>query len=91
MSMLLAMVMVFVTPMVLADDNTPIPEAKPQVEQWFKTNVAPLPSRKGLDPALVAAEASPRTINVRNTLTYNFVPKKETNPYITIEILDYKI
>ncbi|KAJ4883291.1 Pectinesterase PPME1 [Raphanus sativus] len=63
-SILLALVMVFVTQMVLADDVTPIPEAKVQVEQWFKTNVAPLPSRKGLDPALVAAEAEPRTITV---------------------------
>lgn len=69
MSILLALVMVFVTPMVFADDTAQIPEAKPQVAQWFKTYVAPLPSRKGLDPALVAAEASPRTINVRNKLT----------------------
>ncbi|KAG2310059.1 hypothetical protein Bca52824_021616 [Brassica carinata] len=89
-SMLLAMVMVFVTPMVLADDNTPIPEAKPQVEQWFKTNVAPLPSRKGLDPALVAAEASPRTINVNpkggefKTLTdaLKSIPEKNTKRVI---------
>ena len=63
-SILLALVVVFVTPMVLADDTIPIPEAKVQVEQWFTTNVAPLPARTGLDPCLVAAEAEPRTITV---------------------------
>lgn len=61
---LLALLVVFVTPMVFADDATPIPESKPAVQQWFKTNVAPLAQRKGLDPALVAAEAAPRIITV---------------------------
>ncbi|CAA7026922.1 unnamed protein product [Microthlaspi erraticum] len=51
--------------MVFADDATPIPEGKPQVEEWFKTHVAPLAARKAtLDPALVAAEAAPRIITV---------------------------
>lgn len=62
---LLAILVVFVSPMVFADDATPIPEAKPQVEEWFKTHVAPLAARKAtLDPALVAAEAGPRIITV---------------------------
>ncbi|KAJ0233831.1 pectinesterase 48 [Hirschfeldia incana] len=89
-SILLALVGVLVTPIVLADDKALIPEAKPQVEQWFKTNVAPLPSRKGLDPALVAAEASPRTINVNpkggefKTLTdaLKSIPTKNTKRVI---------
>ncbi|CAA0326845.1 unnamed protein product [Arabidopsis thaliana] len=63
-SILLGLLVVFVTPMVFADDVTPIPEGKPQVAQWFKANVGPLAQRKGLDPALVAAEAAPRIINV---------------------------
>ncbi|CAH2073697.1 unnamed protein product [Thlaspi arvense] len=64
-TILLAMLVVFVSRMVWADDVTPIPEDKPGVTQWFNTNVAPLSARKGtLDPALEAAEASPRTITV---------------------------
>lgn len=63
-SILLGLLVVFVSPVVFADDVTPIPEAKPQVQQWFKANVGPLAQRKGLDPALVAAEAAPRIINV---------------------------
>ena len=65
---LLGLLVVFVTPMVFADDVTPIPESKPQVAQWFNANVGPLAQRKGLDPALVAAEAAPRIINVLFTL-----------------------
>jgi len=63
-SILLGMLVIFVSPMVFADDLTPIPEGKPQVVQWFNTHVGPLAQRKGLDPALVAAEAAPRIINV---------------------------
>ncbi|XP_010452709.1 PREDICTED: probable pectinesterase 49 [Camelina sativa] len=62
---LIALLVVFAPPVVLADDITPIPAEKAQVEPWFKANVQPFPARRGtLDPALEAAEASPRIITV---------------------------
>ncbi|CAN0906135.1 Pectinesterase PPME1 [Linum grandiflorum] len=51
---------------VCADDTTPIPADKAQVEAWFKQNVKPLADRKAtLNATLVAAEANATTIKVR--------------------------
>ena len=51
--------------MVLSDDHVQIPADKTQLNIWFSQNVRPLSTRKGtLDPALVAAEASPKVITV---------------------------
>ncbi|CAL1405601.1 unnamed protein product [Linum trigynum] len=51
---------------IVADDTTPIPEDKGQVEAWFKQNVKPLAERKDtLNATLVAAEMNPKTIRVR--------------------------
>ncbi|KAL1196820.1 putative pectinesterase 49 [Cardamine amara subsp. amara] len=62
---LVASLVVFTSSVVLADDIIPIPAEKSQVEPWFKANVKPLSARRGtLDPALEAAEASPRIITV---------------------------
>lgn len=62
---MVAFLVVFASPVILADDITPIPADKAQVEPWFKANVKPYSARRGtLDPALEAAEASPRTISV---------------------------
>lgn len=50
-------------PVVCGNDATPIPQNKNQIGQWFNTNVPSLASRKDtLDPALLAAEATPRVI-----------------------------
>lgn len=64
----IAFLVLFASPVVQADDVTPIPADKAQVEAWFKANVQPLAARRGsLDPAIEAAETSPRIINVRKS------------------------
>ncbi|CAA7026923.1 unnamed protein product [Microthlaspi erraticum] len=61
----IALLVLFASPVVQADDVTPIPADKAQVEAWFKANVGPLSARKGtLDPAIEAAETDPRIVNV---------------------------
>ncbi|XP_010523318.1 PREDICTED: pectinesterase PPME1-like [Tarenaya hassleriana] len=73
----LLMVLASPPPAVLANDVTPIPENKGQVNPWFNAQVQPFSRRKAtLDPALAAAESSPRVIRVNkngggdfNTLT----------------------
>lgn len=63
---MIAFLVIFALPAVVADDITPIPEDKAQVEAWFKANVQPYSARRGtLDPVLDAAEASPQIIKVR--------------------------
>ncbi|CAN8256938.1 unnamed protein product [Cochlearia groenlandica] len=62
---MIAFLIVFTSPVVIADDVTPIPAEKDKVESWFTANVKPLSARKGtLDPDLEAAEASPRIVTV---------------------------
>lgn len=49
-----------------ADDTTPIPESKAALSNWFSSNVKSAAERAStLDPALVAAEKTPRIIKVR--------------------------
>ncbi|KAL3521357.1 hypothetical protein ACH5RR_019506 [Cinchona calisaya] len=63
----------FFIPLVLADDNAPVPADKSQLNRWFRQNVQPLASRKGtLDATLVTAEANPKTIKVRVDGSGNF-------------------
>lgn len=60
-----AFLVVFASPLVLATDTDPIPETRAQIPQWFKANVKPYSQRKGtLDPALEAAEAARQIITV---------------------------
>jgi len=60
-----AFLVVFASPVVLATDTDPIPANRAQIPQWFKTNVKPYSQRKGtLDPALEAAEAARQIITV---------------------------
>ncbi|PON83627.1 Pectinesterase, Tyr active site [Trema orientale] len=47
---------------VMADDAAPIPALKAQLSGWFSANVKPVAESKGLDPALVTAEAGPAQI-----------------------------
>lgn len=63
-SLILTILLVVITcPVVSGNDATPIPQNKNRIEQWFKTNVPSLASRKDtLDPDLLAAEATPRVI-----------------------------
>nr|GMC83979.1 pectinesterase 1-like [Ipomoea batatas]GMC85690.1 pectinesterase 1-like [Ipomoea batatas]GMC88309.1 pectinesterase 1-like [Ipomoea batatas]GMD42368.1 pectinesterase 1-like [Ipomoea batatas]GME01104.1 pectinesterase 1-like [Ipomoea batatas] len=49
---------------VLSDDTVPVPAEKTKIESWFKENVQPLSSRKGLDPALLKAEAEAQHLTV---------------------------
>nr|GLL24224.1 pectinesterase 2-like [Ipomoea trifida] len=73
----------------IEDDTVPIPQQKAQVESWFKANVQPLASRKGLDPALTKAEAAAVHIGVGKGGKFktiqeavNSIPKKNTKRYI---------
>lgn len=67
-----AFLVLFASPVVLATDTDPIPEVRAQIPQWFKTNVKPYSQRRGtLDPALNAAEASRLVITV-SKLNYIF-------------------
>ncbi|KAJ9140059.1 hypothetical protein P3X46_030746 [Hevea brasiliensis] len=51
---------------VSADDATPIPDTPDGIQAWFDANVKPLADRAGtLEKALEAAEATPKTIKVR--------------------------
>lgn len=74
---MVAFLVVFALPVVLADDVTPIPADKAQVEPWFTTHVKHFSNRRGkgiLDPAVEAAEASRRIITVSKS-----PKKKKTN------------
>lgn len=67
---IVAFLVAFASPVVLATDTAPIPEDRSQIPQWFQTNVAPYSQRKGtLDPALEAAETARQII----TVSYNIV------------------
>jgi len=58
---------------VVSDDTTPIPADASAVAGWFSANVQALGSRKvTLDPELVAAEANPQVITVRQDGTGDF-------------------
>ncbi|PKI40396.1 hypothetical protein CRG98_039242 [Punica granatum] len=49
-----------------ADDTTPIPANKSELQTWFEANMKPLDARKGeLESKLEVAEAVPRVIRVR--------------------------
>lgn len=68
---IVAFLVAFASPVVLATDTAPIPEDRSQIPQWFQTNVAPYFQRKGtLDPALEAAETARQIITV---ISYNIV------------------
>ncbi|KAA8539734.1 hypothetical protein F0562_026426 [Nyssa sinensis] len=68
-------------PVIFSDDTAPIPADKSKVDNWFKTNVMPYAARKGtLDPALVAAQAKPKVIKVKQDGTGNF---KTGKPFVT--------
>ncbi|KAM6581996.1 hypothetical protein CsatB_008998 [Cannabis sativa] len=59
-------VLIAAATVVLAADDTPVPEIKTEVNKWFNENIRPFKERsKELDPALVKAEESPRTVTVR--------------------------
>ncbi|KAK3183320.1 hypothetical protein Dsin_030606 [Dipteronia sinensis] len=58
---------------VVSDDTTPIPADASAVRGWFSANVQAFRTRKAtLDPELVAAEANPQVITVRQDGTGNF-------------------
>ncbi|TXG50867.1 hypothetical protein EZV62_023391 [Acer yangbiense] len=58
---------------VVSDDTMPIPADASAVRGWFSTNVRAFRTRKAtLDPELVAAEANPLVITVRQDGTGNF-------------------
>ncbi|KAH0887886.1 hypothetical protein HID58_050315 [Brassica napus] len=60
---IVAFLIAFASPVVLATNTAPIPEDRSQIPQWFQTNVAPYSQRKGtLDPALEAAETARQII-----------------------------
>ncbi|KAG7549873.1 Pectin lyase fold/virulence factor [Arabidopsis thaliana x Arabidopsis arenosa] len=68
-----AFLVVFASPLVLATDTDPIPENRAQIPQWFKANVKPYSQRKGtLDPALESAEAARQIITVNQKGGANF-------------------
>ncbi|CAH8295790.1 unnamed protein product [Eruca vesicaria subsp. sativa] len=70
---IVAFLVAFASPVVLATDTAPIPEDKSQISQWFQTNVAPYSQRKGtLDPALEAAETARQIITVNQKGGANF-------------------
>uniref|UniRef100_A0A5B6ZZ97 pectinesterase n=1 Tax=Davidia involucrata TaxID=16924 RepID=A0A5B6ZZ97_DAVIN len=61
----IAMILLAV-PVVFSDDKAPIPASKTAVDTWYQANVKPYAESKAtLDPALAAAEASPKVIKVR--------------------------
>jgi len=69
---LVALLVFFASPVVLADDITPIPADRAQIPQWFMANVKPFSQRRGtLDPELEAAEASRRVIIVSKSQFYH--------------------
>ncbi|KAK1562593.1 hypothetical protein Q3G72_014554 [Acer saccharum] len=58
---------------VVSDDTTPIPADASAVRGWFSANVRAFRTRKAtLDPELVAAEANPLVITVKQDGTGNF-------------------
>ncbi|KAI9173486.1 hypothetical protein LWI28_025801 [Acer negundo] len=58
---------------VVSDDTTPIPADASAVGGWFSANVGAFGTRKvTLDPELVAAEANPQVIKVRQDGTGDF-------------------
>ncbi|XP_019162289.1 PREDICTED: pectinesterase 1-like [Ipomoea nil] len=86
---IVCVVVVFCPGSVTSDDMVPIPQQKSEVEGWFKANVQPLPGRKGLDPALTAAEAAPVHIAVGKGGKFktiqeavNSIPHKNTKRHI---------
>jgi pectinesterase len=63
---------------VSSDDKSPIPADPSSLNKWFQDNVRPLANRKGtIDPALMAAEAKPRTIKVRKDGSGEFKTLKD--------------
>ncbi|KAK4280010.1 hypothetical protein QN277_011695 [Acacia crassicarpa] len=63
----------FTATAVLCNDNVQIPSDRGQLNQWFSQNVKTLSVRKKtLDPALLAAEVSPRVITVSKVGKANF-------------------
>ncbi|KAH8505013.1 hypothetical protein H0E87_012308 [Populus deltoides] len=63
---------------VSSDDKSPIPADPSSLNKWFQDNVKPLADRKGtIDPALMAAEAKPRTIKVRKDGSGEFKTLKD--------------
>ncbi|KAM6555618.1 hypothetical protein CsatB_002637 [Cannabis sativa] len=59
---LLQFIIISVAVVVKADDASPIPASKGELEGWFRQNVKPVAESKGLDPALVAAESGPAKV-----------------------------
>ncbi|XP_019162107.1 PREDICTED: pectinesterase 2-like [Ipomoea nil] len=65
LNVVIVCVLVFCPGGVIPLDTVPIPAEKSQVESWFRASVQPLQSgRKGVDPALVKAEAAPVYLKV---------------------------
>ncbi|KAI9082835.1 hypothetical protein K1719_035165 [Acacia pycnantha] len=72
-SSIIQVAVLFAATAVLCNDNVQIPADRGQLNQWFSQNVKTLSVRKTtLDPALLAAEASPRVITVSKVGKANF-------------------